>query len=130
MCVRIVLRTLDYYCFDYNRNNYIIIIIINYYYYFCLLESNVTANIQAKVGRNLHLLRNHPINIISNHIASHFHKTNPGVFKVYDNLSPIVSTKRNFDDLLVLPVQTFFCLGNSWILDFTGSSGSRFSQTY
>jgi phenylalanyl-tRNA synthetase alpha chain len=62
------------------------------------------------------LLPNHPLGIISKLITGHFEKSNsiaapasasgipgalPTKFKVFDQLPPFASVKRNFDDLLV-----------------------------
>ncbi|KAF9177862.1 hypothetical protein BGZ50_008301 [Haplosporangium sp. Z 11] len=56
--------------------------------------TNVTPTILEKTTRQLHQIPTHPIAIIKNLIESTF----PG-FKQYDNFSPVVSTKENFDDL-------------------------------
>lgn len=85
------------------------------------LRSNVTDGIQSKVGRNLHLIPGHPLNILKNRIAYFFEarakeaeaaaaKAAPSptatskevhAFKLIDNVSPVVTAKANFDDLLV-----------------------------
>ncbi|KAF9167708.1 hypothetical protein DFQ26_003496 [Actinomortierella ambigua] len=56
--------------------------------------TNVTPTILEKTTRQLHLLPTHPIAIIKDRISSSF----PG-FKHYDQFSPVVTTKQNFDDL-------------------------------
>ncbi|KAF9973790.1 hypothetical protein BGZ73_002950 [Actinomortierella ambigua] len=56
--------------------------------------TNVTPTILEKTTRQLHLIPTHPIAIIKERIASSF----PG-FKHYDQFSPVVTTKQNFDDL-------------------------------
>ncbi|KAG0051083.1 hypothetical protein BGZ83_004115 [Gryganskiella cystojenkinii] len=56
--------------------------------------SNVTPTILEKTTRQLHLIPTHPIAIIKNLIASTFPD-----FKHYDQFSPVVTTKENFDDL-------------------------------
>jgi phenylalanyl-tRNA synthetase alpha chain len=66
---------------------------------------NVPVSIEEKMGRNLHLQKNHPLNTIKTLIETYFQNdfvaTQPGLkLKSYDNLSPIVTTKMNFDDLL------------------------------
>lgn len=48
------------------------------------------------MNRNLHLQPQHPISIIRQLIESHFTG-----FKTFNDLSPIVSTRQNFDDLLI-----------------------------
>jgi phenylalanyl-tRNA synthetase alpha chain len=54
----------------------------------------------------LHLRQGHPLNHIKRIIESHFHTTFIGpegstIFSVFDDLSPVVSTKQCFDDVLV-----------------------------
>jgi len=68
--------------------------------------SNVGVNVANKVGRNLHLQTNHPIEILKRRIISHFHSAYRSrfggcVFASLDNLSPIVTAEQNFDSLLV-----------------------------
>jgi len=68
---------------------------------------NIPQHVLEKVGRNLHLQKFHPINILKNKIESHFtshyfdKKTQKPVYQYFDNLHPKVSTKACFDDLLV-----------------------------
>lgn len=67
--------------------------------------TNVTVKIVSYLGRNLHLEKNNPISIVRQRIVNYFyssftHRGNPS-FSVYDNLNPIVTTKQNFDDLLI-----------------------------
>ncbi|CAF4858849.1 unnamed protein product [Pieris macdunnoughi] len=67
--------------------------------------TNVTPKILSYLNKNLHLQRGHPLCIVRQRIVNYFyssftHGGNP-TFSVYDNLSPIVSTKQNFDDLLI-----------------------------
>ena len=68
--------------------------------------SNLTPKISSYLGKNIHLQKNHPLNLIKQRITNYFYKqyANPKgtpLFSVYDNLSPIVSTKQNFDSLLI-----------------------------
>jgi len=56
--------------------------------------TNVTPTILEKTTRQLHLIPTHPIAIIKELIASTFPD-----FKHYDQFSPVVTTKENFDDL-------------------------------
>ena len=74
--------------------------------YDCDEMTSVTPAIIAKVGRNLHCVPNHPINIIKQRIVHHFHKTytnrtGNAIYAHFDNVSPIVTTEQNFDSLLV-----------------------------
>ena len=80
-----------------------------------------------KVGRNLHLQRHHPINIIKNRIETHFTNTfkqanGRPLFQTFDNFPPVVSIQQNFDDLLIpadhisrRPTDTFYT-GHSTLL--------------
>ena len=71
-------------------------------------DSNVTAAVASKVGRNLHLTKNHPLNIIKTIIEDHFRDVEREAAKVgqraefrfFDDMSPVVTTKACFDDLL------------------------------
>jgi len=63
-------------------------------------DCNVTANIASRVGVNLHQRPFHPLNILQQRIHDYWGANN---FKLFDNLSPIVSTRNNFD-LLRIPV--------------------------
>lgn len=56
---------------------------------------NVSDAVASRVGRNLHLLPNHPLSILRKKVVDCF----PG-FNVYSDLSPIVSVQNNFDRLL------------------------------
>ncbi|KAF9429888.1 hypothetical protein BGZ94_009077 [Podila epigama] len=56
--------------------------------------TNVTPTILGKTTRQLHLIPTHPIAIIKDLIVATFPD-----FKHYDNFSPVVTTKENFDDL-------------------------------
>ncbi len=68
-------------------------------------DGNTPLSIKAKIGKNLHLAPQHPLNYIKSKIESHFRKTykNPdgsSLFSFFDNFPPQVSVKMNFDDLL------------------------------
>eukprot|EP00471_Norrisiella_sphaerica_P001234 CAMPEP_0184486848 /NCGR_PEP_ID=MMETSP0113_2-20130426/8750_1 /TAXON_ID=91329 /ORGANISM="Norrisiella sphaerica, Strain BC52" /LENGTH=457 /DNA_ID=CAMNT_0026868915 /DNA_START=40 /DNA_END=1413 /DNA_ORIENTATION=- len=66
--------------------------------------SNISPTILEKVGANLHMQKNHPLNIIKNRIYEYFNGLDSEVaFKMFDDLSPIVSTQACFDDVLVPP---------------------------
>ena len=64
-------------------------------------ESNITAALEARVGRDLHLQRGHPLNTIKGIIEGHFDKSYGGIFHFADDRSPVVTTQMNFDDLLI-----------------------------
>ncbi|ORY93525.1 hypothetical protein BCR43DRAFT_497084 [Syncephalastrum racemosum] len=59
-------------------------------------QTNVSPTVLSRMNRNLHLQPQHPISIIRQLIESHFTG-----FKTFNDLSPIVSTRQNFDDLLI-----------------------------
>ncbi|ORX96114.1 phenylalanyl-tRNA synthetase [Basidiobolus meristosporus CBS 931.73] len=61
-------------------------------------STNVTPSILSKVGRNLHNIPEHPIGIIKSLIYSKYPS-----FDKFDTFSPVVTTKQNFDDLLIPP---------------------------
>lgn len=73
--------------------------------------SNVTDKIKNLTDKKLYKNKDHPLGILTTKIQSFF--SDPSIFKselqnkyptkyaIRDDLSPIVSTKRNFDDLLV-----------------------------
>lgn len=74
----------------------------------CDEMTNVTPTIISRVGRNLHHIPQHPVNIIKQRVVHHFHKTyvtrtGNAIFSHFDNISPVVSTEQNFDSLLVPP---------------------------
>ena len=62
-------------------------------------RSNVPPSLVPKVGRNLHLHKGHPLNTIKQLIESHF-QSQRSSFQFFDNMSPVVTTKACFDDLL------------------------------
>ncbi|KAJ0171456.1 hypothetical protein K1T71_013006 [Dendrolimus kikuchii] len=67
--------------------------------------TNVTPKILSYLGRNLHVQKDNPLSLVRQRIVNYFyssftHRGNP-MFSVYDNLSPIVTTQQNFDDLLI-----------------------------
>lgn len=78
--------------------------------------SNIPPQIEKKIGRNLHNLRNHPLEIIKRKIYDYFKEMNfvlesMGItgeeedsynFSTYDSFNPVVSTEHNFD-LLRIP---------------------------
>lgn len=68
--------------------------------------TNVTEKVLSHVGKNLYLQKYHPLSLVRQRIVNYFYKTfansrgNPE-FSVYENLSPAVSVKQNFDSLLI-----------------------------
>lgn len=74
----------------------------------CDAWSNVSSKILSHLGRNLHLQQYHPLSFIRQRIVDLFYKRFVGrrgnpVFSVYNDLSPVVSVKQNFDNLLIPP---------------------------
>ncbi len=70
--------------------------------------TNVTPHILNHVGRNLHRVPKHPLCIIKERIAHHFHSTHVNrvgnaLYAHFDDVSPIVTVEQNFDSLLVAP---------------------------
>ena len=68
--------------------------------------TNITPNILSKLGRNLHLGKNHPLSILRTKIQDHVYadyRTRWGgpMFTMVDYLSPVVTVEQNFDSLLV-----------------------------
>jgi phenylalanyl-tRNA synthetase alpha chain len=70
-------------------------------------DCNVTENIASRVGMNLHRRPLHPLNTLHQMIVRFWQKqqqeSNDKEFTVYDDLSPVVSTKNNFDLLRIPP---------------------------
>lgn len=68
--------------------------------------TNVTPNILKHLNRNLHLKLGHPLCLLRENIISFMYKSFPNragnpIFSIYDRLDPIVTTKKNFDSLLI-----------------------------
>ncbi|KAA0052439.1 hypothetical protein IC582_017639 [Cucumis melo] len=63
--------------------------------------NNVPDNIFSKLGMQLHRRDNHPLGILKNEIYNYFDTNYSNKFIKFDDLSPIVSVKENFDDVLV-----------------------------
>lgn len=86
-------------------------------------HNNVSSVISDKVGRNLHLQKHHPLNIIKvmvedfcvKHAASKGQQT----FQIFDRESPIVSTQSCFDDLLVPPDHVSRSLSDTYYINDT-----------
>jgi len=68
--------------------------------------TNITPSIIKKLDRNLHHKPHHPLQIVKSKIRDHFYanyKSRSGgcIFAMVDNLSPVVTVRQNFDNLLV-----------------------------
>ncbi|EGI70575.1 Putative phenylalanyl-tRNA synthetase, mitochondrial [Acromyrmex echinatior] len=68
--------------------------------------TNVTQNVIAKLGRNLHVQQYHPLSHLRQRIVNYFYgqfrsKSGTPSFSIYDNICPIVTVEQNFDSLLV-----------------------------
>ncbi|KAM7530302.1 hypothetical protein LguiB_033712 [Lonicera macranthoides] len=63
--------------------------------------NNVPDSIFSKLGMQLHRRDQHPLGILKNAIFDYFDTNYSNKFDKFDNLCPIVSTKANFDDVLV-----------------------------
>ena len=66
-------------------------------------SNNVPDSVFGKIGMQLHTRDTHPLGILKNEIYRYFDESFPETFKKFDNLSPIVSVKANFDDVLTPP---------------------------
>jgi phenylalanyl-tRNA synthetase alpha chain len=62
---------------------------------------NIPPSIIQKIGRNLHNVPNHPIEIMKRHIYQYFESLPDYNFVHFDNLDPVVSVEDNFDKLLI-----------------------------
>ncbi len=56
----------------------------------------IPESIKHRMGKNLHLKPNHPLEIVKRAIYEVFHD-----FKKFETFGPVVSVKNNFDDLLI-----------------------------
>jgi len=67
--------------------------------------SNVTESVANKLARRLHLLPNHPLNILKTRIeiycCNHAQTNGRSQFRIFDDRNPVVNIKNCFDDLLV-----------------------------
>lgn len=65
--------------------------------------TNISPKIIEKLGKNLHTVKNHPLNHVRQRITNYFHsykKNGNPIFSIFDNISPVVNVKQNFDTLL------------------------------
>lgn len=70
-------------------------------------QNNISKTCLEKIGKNLHLQTDHPLNtiksIVENYCNDYAVKNGQTCFSIYDSEPPIASTKSCFDDLLVPP---------------------------
>lgn len=65
-------------------------------------HNNVTDHIFEKIGVNLHRRPEHPLGILKKAITDYFDtRYGTSTFRMFDDLSPIVTTVENFDSVLV-----------------------------
>jgi len=69
-------------------------------------RTNISPKILSHVGRNLHLIPEHPLNLIKGKIVNYMYKKYRGnrgnpQFSLIDQMDPVVSLQQNFDSLLV-----------------------------
>ena len=77
------LFSLNLFCFKFNHME--------------IKKSNITKSISEKMNRNIHKIKNHPIEIIKNKIYNYFGES----FKTFDDLDCKVKVEDNFDKLLI-----------------------------
>lgn len=53
----------------------------------------MTENIFQKIGANLHLRPDHPLCILKEAIYAYFDRLQPDLWRKFDDLRPVVSTK-------------------------------------
>lgn len=63
--------------------------------------SNIPKSVTNKLGRNLHQIKSHPLEIIKTKIFDYFMAKNNIQWNIYENLSKKVSVENNFDKLLI-----------------------------
>jgi len=68
--------------------------------------TNITPAVVSKLGKNLHLKKHHPLQLIKSKIRDYFYasyrsRSGGCIFASVDNLNPVVSIEQNFDSLLV-----------------------------
>ena len=84
---------------------------------------NISPSIADKLGRQLHLQPDHPLNIIKTKIEAYCNayvaekeKVN-NKFAIFDNLPPIATTKDCFDDLLIPADHVSRSLNDTYYVD-------------
>jgi len=81
-------------------------------------DCNVPPSIAARVGTNLHLEPNHPLNTIKNVIEEFWQKRSSSLnFVIKSDLHPIVATENNFDALLIPPDHVSRSKSDTYYLD-------------
>jgi phenylalanyl-tRNA synthetase alpha chain len=63
--------------------------------------SNIPPTLKQQIGKNLHLMPNHPLEIMKKEIYKYFDSLTGYKFQKFETLSPFVTVKQNFDDLLI-----------------------------
>jgi len=81
-------------------------------------DCNVPPSIAARVGTNLHLEPNHPLNTIKNIIEGFWQKRSLSLdFVMKSGLHPVVTTEDNFDALLIQPDHVSRSKSDTYYLD-------------
>jgi phenylalanyl-tRNA synthetase alpha chain len=63
--------------------------------------NNIPKFIEDKLPKKLHLMENHPICILKNHVYKYFNGLEKYKFEIFEDLDPIVDVVDNFDKLLI-----------------------------
>lgn len=68
--------------------------------------TNITPDVLGMMETKLHLVQNHPVNIVKQKIYDYFQRNHVGnngdpVFAVFEDLSPVTTPYQNFDNLLI-----------------------------
>ena len=63
--------------------------------------SNIPDSLKNIIGKNLHMTKNHPLEIMKKKIYEYFDSLQNYKFAKFEDLCPIVTVKQNFDDLLI-----------------------------
>ncbi|KAL6311097.1 hypothetical protein AAG906_029190 [Vitis piasezkii] len=71
----------------------------------------------VKIGRDPHRRDQHPNGILKNAIYDYFNANYSNKFDKFDDLCPIVSTKENFDDVLVPPDHVSRSYNDTYYID-------------
>eukprot|EP00261_Vitis_vinifera_P031771 XP_019073014.1 PREDICTED: phenylalanine--tRNA ligase, chloroplastic/mitochondrial isoform X2 [Vitis vinifera] len=79
--------------------------------------NNVPDAIFLKLGMQLHRRDQHPVGILKNAIYDYFNANYSNKFDKLDDLCPIVSTKENFDDVLVPPDHVSRSYNDTYYID-------------
>ena len=84
--------------------------------------TNITPKIIEKIGKNLHCIHNHPLNLITRRIENYFNDNyrnswRAPMFSKFDRINPVVTLKQNFDSLLVSRDHPSRALSESYYLN-------------